>query len=801
MRKIRLLFSVLFFFNHAFAQQPVTTTSSEILLHLKKLPVYGSVLYIAAHPDDENTALLTYLANEKLYRTGYLSLTRGDGGQNLIGDEQGPELGMIRTRELLAARRIDGAEQFFSTAFDFGFCKTPEEALQTWGHEKILADVVWVIRRFRPDIIITRFPEDSRAGHGHHSASAILAREAFDAAADQSRFTEQFKEGVSSWQVKRLLWNTMNFNAPADAPPGKNQYKELVGMYNPLLGKSYGEIAALSRSQHKSQGFGVPANHELAADFFETVKGEAPVNSLMDGLNNTCFRLSDDPVLLQSINGLTDSLIKSFDPVHPQQSVAGLVSLYKMTGNLKDAYWREQKQNEIRNCIAECSGWFMEVTASAPYAVQGDSLRLTCQFINREQLDIQDLRVQVEDSVMQFHRENKWSFVAKSLAIALPVSRYPVTIPYWLQKEKSKGNYNVANQQWIGLPEIPVFKAIFSVNFQGTIIDFTQPVRYKYTDPVKGELYQPLSIVPKISVSYSPELVLKKTVGPTKATRKIRLLVNGKQLAPETIAFKELQGLPSGAVYANEYTVANSLTDTNYTVREIVYDHIPAIRYCKSARQQLVTVDLKITGKKIGYIIGAGDKVPAALEQMGYQVTFLKEADMNKHVLRQFDAIVTGVRAYNIHEWLNNAYDVLMDYIKEGGVLLTQYNTNNQIGPVKARMAPYPFTISKNRITDELATVKFLLPENPAVNIPNKITSTDFEGWVQERSIYNAEDIDPHYQRIFSMKDPGEKEQDGSLIIANYGKGKFIYSGLVFYRELPAGVPGAYRLMANLLSK
>ena len=264
-------------FNFSFlivrSQAPKSYTSSEILLQLKKLNVLGSVLYIAAHPDDENTRLLAYLANEKLYRTGYLSLTRGDGGQNLIGDEQAVDLGLIRTQELLAARRIDGAEQFFSRAFDFGYSKNPEEAMRFWGHDKILSDVVWVIRKFRPDVIITRFPTTGEGGHGHHTASAILAGEAFDAAADPTKFPEQLKQGVSVWQAKRILWNTFNFGGANTQ--SEDQLKLECGDYNPVLGKSYGEIAAASRSQHKSQGFGVPAQRGSVIEYFKTIKGEA----------------------------------------------------------------------------------------------------------------------------------------------------------------------------------------------------------------------------------------------------------------------------------------------------------------------------------------------------------------------------------------------------------------------------------------------------------------------------------------------------------------------------------------------
>src|SRR6185295_9452444 len=255
------------------SQTPSTYTSAEILLQIKKLNTLGSVLYVAAHPDDENTRLLAYFAKEKLYRTGYLSMTRGDGGQNLIGDEQGIELGMIRTQELLAARRIDGAEQFFSRAFDFGFSKSADEALKIWGHDKILSDVVWMIRKFQPDVIITRFPGDARAGHGHHAASSILANEAFTTAADINKFPEQFKYGVKPWQAKRILWNNYNFGNNNNT--SEDQFKIDIGVYNALLGKSYGELGGEARTLHKSQGEGRPRRRGQSFEYFSTTGGSA----------------------------------------------------------------------------------------------------------------------------------------------------------------------------------------------------------------------------------------------------------------------------------------------------------------------------------------------------------------------------------------------------------------------------------------------------------------------------------------------------------------------------------------------
>ncbi len=812
--------------SHVVAQTPKTYTSSEIVQQIKKLNVLGSVLYIAAHPDDENTRLLAYLANEKLYRTGYLSLTRGDGGQNLIGDEQGTDLGLIRTQELLAARRIDGAEQFFSRAYDFGFCKTPEEALRTWDHNKILSDVVWVIRNFRPDVIITRFPEDERAGHGHHSASAILAREAFAAAADPNIFPEQLKNGITVWQAKRLLWNTFNFGSTNTT--SDDQFKLEVGMYNPLLGKSYGEIAALGRSQHKSQGFGVPAQRGNSTEYFTTVKGTTPVNDLMEGIDVTWGRIKGNAKNQEQ--ALVDSILKNYTLEHPENSVAQLVRLYKMVHLQTDIYWKTQKETGIKKLIENCSGLFLEAVAATQYAVQGDSLQVTATINNRMGIAIQGASINMYDLFHGFGPLVKNTNSTFRLGVYIRPDQ-KVSQPYWLQSKMEKGSFNVTDQQDIGKAENEPLSILFNITISGVDFTIKKPISYKYTDPVKGELYQPVQIVYPLFVTTSPNMLIFKNDDKS-VNKAVHFAVHSNTVVNSQVQFNVTQGDKNIVVYDSAINMArgdNRNTDVNinsdaiakdarelygakliskafsqpqmYSMRKISYDHIPDVNYNFIDQVPVLKIDLKISGSLVGYIPGAGDKVPQALEQMGYKVILLKQADLTIGNLRQFDAVVTGVRAYNINEWLSSSYDALMQYVKEGGVLLVQYNTSSNIGPVKAKISPYPFSISRNRITDEEARVNFLLPDHPALNYPNKITTKDFEGWVQERSIYNAEVIDAGYQRILSMRDPNENDQDGSLIIANYGKGRFVYTGLVFFRELPAGVPGAYRLFANLLAK
>ncbi len=812
-----LIFNFSFLIIHA--QAPKSYTSSEILLQLKKLNVLGSVLYVAAHPDDENTRLLAYLANEKLYRTGYLSITRGDGGQNLIGDEQGVDLGLIRTQELLAARRIDGAEQFFTRAFDFGYSKSPEETMKFWGHDKILSDVVWVIRKFRPDVIITRFPTTGEGGHGHHTASAILAGEAFDAAADPTKFPEQLKQGVTVWQAKRIVWNSFNFGGTNTQR--EDQFKMECGDYNPILGKSYGEIAAASRSQHKSQGFGVPAQRGSVIEYLKTINGTAPVNDLMDNIDVSWNRTAD-----AAFANAVNKIIEQFDVSHPEKSVPALVDLYKRAEKLKDDFWKNKKLEEIKNLIQNCSGLFLDATTTTQYAVQGDSLKINLVVNNRSGANILSADAHLNDDYIIFDQLKKNVNATQTYSMYIRPNT-KLTQPYWLESPMDKGSFNVTDQQQIGKGESDPFSVVFSMLVEGKEFKFTKPVRYKFTDPVKGELYQPITILPKVELSYTGNVFLAINNKPVNVGTQIKTnlpaasnytiikntstqIINSNnpfsfksssdnRIANESSTFT-FKGIDKDYVEEIKLEAVDGQKTFNHYRKSIEYDHIPAIVYFHDATAKLSKIDLKTEGNYVGYIPGAGDKVPEALVAMGYKVVTLKETDIIAANLKQFDAIVTGVRTYNTNEWMNNVYDELMQYVKDGGVLLVQYNTSNQIGPVKAKIAPYPFNISRNRITDEEAKVNFLIPDHPALNHPNKIINADFEGWVQERSIYHADKADTAYKNILSMKDPGEKELDGSLIIANYGKGRFVYTGLVFFRELPAGVPGAYRLFANLIA-
>ena len=813
-----LLTAFCFHISTAFAQTPATYNSADIYQQLKKLNVLASVLYIAAHPDDENNGLLPFFAKEKLYRTGYLSLTRGDGGQNLIGSEQGYELGMIRTQELLAARRIDGAEQFFSRAFEFGFSKSSEEALKFWGKEKILSDVVWVIRQYQPDIIIKRFPPDKRAGHGHHAASAILADEAFTAAADPNRFPEQFKYGVKPWQAKRILWNTFNFGG--NNTTSEDQLKIEVGGYNPLIGKSYGELGGEARSMHKSQGEGRPRRRGEITEYFSTSAGEAPKNDLMDGIVTDWKRISGG----QNIGEMIQKVISDFKIENPSLSVPALVKIYNAIKALPEGNWRNKKLAETQSLVEECAGLFTEATTNEQNVVQGGNISINFFINNRGNINTTVKQISYDnfDSTLLFPiASNQTMTVSKLFKISADKK---ISQPYWLENPQTEGAFDVRDQMLIGKAENdPAFEVTFLVNVDGTDFTIHRPVQYKVVDPAKGELYQPVAVLPKVEFNYVKDNYVSLNGNPVAASIhfKTNLHDSSHYIIHQKYSSAWSNNFPSVNYDAanNENTISSTFTskskETNSTeqislstndgkysgyTKTISYDHIPTITYFPKAKANLLKVDVKTVGKKIGYIAGAGDKVAEAVMALGYDVSFLDESDLNDQNLQQFDAIIIGIRAYNIFEFLSYKKDVLNRYVENGGNLIVQYMKSLQVGLKKVQTGPYPFSIAGTRVTEENAKVNFLLPQHPAFNYPNKITEKDFEGWVQERSTYQMDQADEHFEKLIGMNDAGEKESNGSLAIAKYGKGNYVYLSLVLFRQLPAGVAGAYRLMANLIA-
>jgi len=763
------------------AQKP----SAEILAQINKLNTVGSVLYIAAHPDDENNSFLPYLTKQRMFRTAYLSLTRGDGGQNLIGKEQGIELGMIRTQELLAARRIDGAEQYFSTAYEFGFSKSSEEALRIWDHDKVLSDAVLVIRKFQPDIIITRFPRDARAGHGHHSASAIIANEAYIAAADPTQFPEQFKLGLVPWKAKRILWNTFNFGTVNTT--NDNQLKLEVGGYNAVLGKSYGEIGAEARTMHKSQGEGRPRRRGSIYEFFELTGGDAAKNDIMDGVNIGWSKITSTEKEAKNIEAEIDVIANQFKTENPAASVSALVKLYKHIQALPASKWREYKLAEVKGIIKDCAGLFFEATTQQQQVVQGENVKL--QFLLNQRSAVNSMVNTIQfpqglDTVVNKPLSNNQN-ISLDYSFKVPTN-FPISQPYWLVNPKTEGMFVVTNQQLIGDAENePAFKVGVTVTMDEQVFNYTIPVQYKVTDPTKGDVYQPLAVVPHHEIKYDKEVYLKPV---------------GKSII---VGYQSLQDGISKQINL-EVKLANTSfpTSTNevYT-KAIQYDHIPTLTYFPAATATIMEAAIKTKPAKVGYIDGAGDKLPEALIELGYQVTMLKEADINLEKLKQFDAVVVGIRAYNMLDYLTDKNDIVNAYIEQGGNWVVQYLKSNQVGLKKVKVGPYAFTVNAGkRVTQEEVPVQFVLPNHSVLNSPNPITSADFDHWVQERSTYQAENIDSHLETPLAMSDKGEPVSNGSLLIAPYGKGNMVYLSLVLFRQLPAGNPGAYKLLSNIIS-
>lgn len=879
-----------FFLSEAQAQAPKTYSSSEILLGLKKLNVLGSVLYIAAHPDDENTRLIAYMANGRLVETGYFSCTRGDGGQNLIGPELSEQLGVIRTQELLAARRIDGGRQFFSRANDFGFSKTPEETFKIWDKEQVLADMVWVIRQRRPDVLITRFPPDARAGHGHHTASAILAAEAFDAAGDPKRFPEQLQY-VQPWQPKRLFWNTGSFFVK----PGENMdgYLKLdAGGYNPLLGQSYGEIAARSRSQHRSQGFGSAAQRGEALEYLQLVKGEKATKDPLEGVDLTWNRVKGGA----AVKKLLDEVIRKYDSSNPAASVAGLLKVRetlrrmalpsapaneKLAAYSTENFWAAEKVAEIEQLVKVCLGLSLEFTAADPTLTSKSVPTITAQILQRagapltlKQVGFLDELPAAKDAgtplplnvpVTRTFKTSEIGGFTLPLQGSLLLPDTASSQPYWLRVRGTVGMYAFpalppapqaaapgSAEQWGGGAQTansapgpftlahldtpwtnlvllnnpenePVLSGVVQLQYGAYELSYRVPVQYKRVDPAIGEIYQPLAVVPPVAVNVVGRAYVfadnqPKTVpvvlraGRANASGAVALQVPaGWQVEPASIPFTlgskdeertvefRVQPAANNQQSSGQLRAVATLDGQQYSrgIQQISYPHIPTQTLFPEATAPLVRLDVKRRKDEIGYLMGAGDDVPDALRQLGYRVTILKPEDVTEDRLKRFDAVVLGVRAYNTLDRLRVLQPTLLRYVEQGGNLVVQYTVNR--GTVIPEIGPYPMQLSNDRVTVEDAPVTITRPQHPLMSTPNKITAEDFKGWQQEQGLYYPSSWDPKYQTVISSNDPGEKPKESAILVTEYGKGHYIYTGLSFFRELPAGVPGAYRLITNMI--
>ncbi|MBU6168130.1 MAG: PIG-L family deacetylase [Bacteroidetes bacterium] len=830
MRKQSLFFTLFsfFLFMSLSGQAPEKWNSARIYHEIQKLNFLGSVLYLAAHPDDENTRLITYLANHEKANTAYISLTRGDGGQNLISPEIRELLGLIRTQELLGARQIDGGKQFFSRANDFGFSKNPDETFRIWEKEKVMEDLIAVIRYWQPDIIINRFDHRSPGKtHGHHTASAMLGVEAFDMAADPKVFPNQLSR-LPLWQPKRLFFNTSwwfygSQKAFDEADKSKLVQFE-VGVYYPLLGKSNNEIAAESRSMHKSQGFGSLGVRGSETEYLELLKGDLPENNkLFSGINTTWSRVKG----AEKVGMLLKKVENNFSMEKPYTVIPDLLAAMKELEKLEDSYWKREKLRDLKLIIKQSLGLFQEAVASESTATPGEMIKVQMEYIQRSPVKVvlQSLQVlpSIGDTVLNMEMSNNKVFkLAKQIQIPRNI---PLTSPYWLTDQWNLGVYTVKDEKLRGLPETPKsLKVRANYLIDGFTFSLESEIVYKTDDPVGGEIYQPFEIIPAITGSFqesvnvfasrdSQRLEIVVKANKSSLTGSVTLEVpQGWTFSPkeQTVQFnrkgeeKVIAFWVTPPTFQSEgnATVIMKAEGERYDKKLLIikHPHIPAQTVLLSSNAKVVRIDLEKSGEKVGYVMGAGDVVPASLSQMGFQVTQLHVNNLTEENLKSFDAVVLGVRAYNTVEGIEFKQKALFNYVENGGNLIVQYNTTGDLKVSEKELAPLPMSLSRDRITDEDAPVTFLVPNHSILNFPNKITEIDFKGWEQERGLYFPGKWDNAFTPVLRFNDPGEKPLDGALLVARHGKGYYIYTGLSFFRELPAGVPGAFRLFANMIS-
>lgn len=813
-----------------FAQKPSKPDAAELHHAIKKLNVLGTVLYVAAHPDDENTRMISYLRNAKLYDVTYLSLTRGDGGQNLIGPEIRELLGVLRTQELLMARSVDGGKQLFTRANDFGFSKSPEETLRFWDKDAVLADVVWAYRQVKPDVVINRFYHDKKYDtHGHHTASAMLSVEAFDLAGNPDAYPEQLR-WVQPWQARRQFFNTSWFffgSQEAFAQVDKSTLWPIdIGIYLPLKGKSNNEIAAESRSMHRCQGFGSLSVRGESLDYLDFVKGDRPATQdIFEGINTTWSRVEGG----EPIGKLLEQVDREYRSDNPAASVPDLLTAMKIMQALPDGYWKERKLAEIKEVIRGCLGLYLEATANEPTATPGDAVKVRIEIVNRSAHQVQLEGLQLHPGLFDTMpgtalAQNKVWMLEKKVTIG---QNAPFTAPFWLQKPSSVGMYTVEEQVLRCLPETPRYATVrWVLQVNGVALDYETEVAWKTGEPAVGEVWRPFEVLPPVFVELSEpsyifpqknrEVSVRVKAGKDGVTGRVSLFCSQKGWAAKAADGSNFQAFSlqkkgeekvfTFKVDATEGSSAGKLfavaevANVAYSSRlvSIKYDHIPQQRVLLPSATPVARLDLKVKAKTVGYYPGAGDDIPSALRQMGCEVKVLEAKDMEPATLATLDAIVMGIRAYNTKDELQRHHSVLMDYVQNGGTLVVQYCTNFEL--VVPQIAPFPMKISRTRVSDETAEVRFLLPQHPVLNTPNKISSQDFDHWVQERGLYFPSEWAPAFSAPLSLNDPGEKPADGGLLVARHGKGHYVYTGLSFFRELPAGVPGAYRLFANLIS-
>ena len=774
----------------AFALNAQVPESSQAILHeLHSFREMGTVLYVASHPDDENSELIAFLARGRNYRTAYMSLTRGDGGQNVLGPEFGALLGVARTQELLAARRVDGGRQFFSRAVDLGFSKDYRETLNFWDKQGVISDIVHVIREFHPDIVMTRFSPVPGNTHGHHTASAVLALEAFKKAGDPNAFQEL---GLKPWQPKRILWNGSRYEG--DKPGSTNRVSIDTQGKDAITGESFGDIAAHSRSMHKTQGFGGfrggGGNSGPRMERFILLDGAPLTNDIMDGVDTTWARVPGGA----SIGQMADDIIAHFDAKNPSASALALLELRgKLAALTTDDPIVAEKRSLLDHIIQQCIGLEVKTVISPAEAVPGEPLKLQHTAIVHSDIPVRWVSVRYpsingELSTGEGLKANE--SVSRESTQTLPASTL-LTEPYWLRAEGTVGMSRVDNASLIGRPENPTafpVENVFEVNGQ-TIVLPDESARLDVIPPVWLHFVSDIALMaPGASRAVEVEITAAR------ANSSGTLRVDGSsdwKVSPSEQAFHltnvndhaRLQFTviaPSEAGTA-KLTASAEINGTRFdNDKEVIsYSHVPRQLLQPPARLKAISLDLAIRGQKIGYLPGAGDSIAQDLQHMGYEVTTLNDEGLTSDQLSGLDAVVIGVRAFNVRKNLGSTMPALFAYVENGGTVVAQYNRPD--GLKTEKLAPYDLHLSGKRVTDETAKVTFLAPDNPVLNTPNKITEADFDGWIQERGIYYPDEWDPHFTPILAAHDPGEEPLDGGLLVAKYGKGYFVYTGLVFF--------------------
>lgn len=837
LRRVRLLFFVSVLGPCAWALPELAATSLRTALE-QDLCAFGeltSVLYVAAHPDDENTHLITYLARGRGYRTAYLSLTRGDGGQNESGPDFGEKLGLARTHELLVARRLDGGEQFFSRALDFGFSKDVNETLRIWDRREVLADTVRVIRIFRPDVVIARFSPEPGRTHGHHTAATVLALEAFALAGDPSAFPDQLTPaggGLRPWQPVRLLHNNTSFRprTEADGPLDPALLTLEAGGLDPVTGETFGAIAGRSRAMHVTQGFANYASRDSVTalrrlETFVPLAGAPAATDIFEGIEPSWKRYPGGA----EIADLVASALATFDRTKPETLAPLLLRLRAKLVALPADPVVTAKRAQLDRLLQASIGLTVETRVANAEAVPGETLHVAHRPTVRTDLPVRWRSVRhpslgVETPVdVPLRPDQSIGFATVS---TLP-AHTPPSQPYWLRLPGSAGLSQVADPALIGRPvDPPAFPVEYVFEIEGQTLVVADESVQVMSDVPSAQARRPLVVIPPVSLAFASEVelfapgadklvIVEVTAARPAAEGKLRLVLPpGWSATPPVRSFALVAGgesarleftvtAPAASDSADLHAVAE-LASGSYDQQRVVisYPHLPVLLLQPPARTRLVAHEIASAGGRVGYVPGAGDATAAALNQLGFSVTELTPAELTPETLRPLRAVVLGVRAFE-NLALAPHLPALFDYVAAGGTVVAQYNRPTSLKA--APLAPFALSIAGAapalRVTDEEAAVTVLAPEHPALLAPNRIGPDDFAGWVQERGAYFASSWDEaRFTPLIAMNDPGEAPLQGSLLVARHGKGYFVYTSLAFFRQLPAGVPGAYRLFANLVS-